>query len=87
MMVWIAWYGLRRLKARKDDAGLKRLHRMLVGLMMAEDVVLMVLIDPFAFSPSFPVYITERNFVENALFFWLAYLSVKKAGSTLRIQA
>lgn len=92
MMVWIAWYGLHRLKGIKQGRDLGTLHRVLVGiavlaaLMMAEDVVLMVIIDPFAFSPSFPVYTTERNFVENALFFWLAYLSVKKAGSTLRIQ-
>jgi hypothetical protein len=47
--------------------------------MILEDIVFMLLIDPSTMPIEFTTYATERNFIENIMFFWLSVISLRMA--------
>ena len=95
-LLWALGYVIFRYSVCKSDIEKARMRRqeplmaasfILVLCIMAEDVFMMLLLDPGLIADSLlPLYLSERNFSENFLMLVFAFFAMRAAAETLRLR-
>lgn len=96
LCVWAAFgYGYWTYRYRADDALRRHLARLrkpfvafavLVGLVFAEDSLMMYYIAPLITDQAFTYHLSERNMCENATVILCAVLAIRSAAGTLSVR-
>lgn len=94
-LFWVAGYALCQWFHASDEVDRMRLNRFRKGFVffvvvamfiLAEDALVILMLEPGFIPPEFPLYLSERNFSENLLLLLLAWFALRAASDALRLR-
>lgn len=94
-LFWVAGYALYRWFHATDEVERIRLSRFRKGFIvfvvvtmfiLAEDALVILVLEPGFIPTDFPLYLSERNFSENLLLLLLAWFALRAASDALKLR-